>query len=395
MEGHLERSNKPDTHYPDETHISMQNIQMVDLRGQYLAIKEELDTAIQGVLDATNFIKGAPVAEFESELAAYLEGDYALGCGNGTDALQLAFMALGLGAGDEIITPAFTFVATAEAAAVIGAVPVFAEIDPQTFNMDPAKIEALITPRTRAIVPVHLFGQPADLDPIMEIANRYGLYVVEDCAQAVGARYKGRRVGYTGHFGTLSFFPSKNLGAYGDGGAVLSNDEALIQRARMIANHGSKKKYFNEMVGINSRLDTLQAAILRVKLKHLDQYIAARKQAAAIYDELFAGHEEIVTPYTAPNTEHVFHQYTLRVQNRDAVATHLKSLNIPCAVYYPVPLYGLPVYKELTAPGALPETEKACAEVISLPMHTELTQEQQAYIASNMLSFLEKQAVAH
>lgn len=368
---------------------------MVDLRGQYLAIKEEIDSAIQEVLDATNFIKGAPVAHFESELAAYLEGDHALGAGNGTDALQIAFMALGIGPGDEIITPAFTFVATAEAAAVIGAIPVFAEIDPKTFNMDPAQIEALITPRTRAIVPVHLFGQPADLDPIMEIASRYGLYVVEDCAQAVGARYKGKKVGYTGHFGTLSFFPSKNLGAYGDGGAVLSNDEALIQRARMIANHGSKKKYYNEMVGINSRLDTIQAAILRVKLRHLDQYIATRKQAAAVYDELFAGNEEIVTPYTSSVADHVFHQYTLRVQNRDALVDHLKSLGIPAAVYYPVPLYGLPVYKDLASPAALPETEKACAEVISLPMHTELTEEQQTHIASSILAFLEQQAVTH
>jgi dTDP-4-amino-4,6-dideoxygalactose transaminase len=271
---------------------------------------------------------------------------------------------------------------------------VFADIDPKTFNMDPGHIEALITPRTRAIVPVHLFGQPADLNPIMDIANRYGLYVVEDCAQAVGGQYKGIKVGFTGHFGTLSFFPSKNLGAYGDGGAILSNDPALIERARMIANHGSKKKYFNEMLGLNSRLDTLQAAILRVKLRHLNAYIDARRAAADRYDALLAPIEGVVIPERAADCEHVFHQYTLRVPRRDELSGYLKSRQVPSAVYYPVPLYTLPVFSEANGSLMLPETEKACEEVISLPMHTELSVDQQDYIASCIEEFVASHPVA-
>ena len=368
--------------------INDQNIQMVDLRGQYLAIKDEIDEAIQGILDTTRFIKGPPVNSFEEELAGYLGGKHTVGVANGTDALQIAYMALGIGSGDEVITPAFTFIATAEAAAVIGATPVFADIDPKTFNLDPAKLESYITPRTKAIVPVHLFGQPADLDPIMEIAERHGLYVIEDCAQAVGATYKGKRVGYTGHVGTLSFFPSKNLGAYGDGGAILSNDDALIERIRMIANHGSKKKYYNEIVGLNSRLDSLQAAILSVKLKHLDRFTLARQNAADLYDRLFASNEYAETPHRAADRTHVFHQYTLRVRDRDRLVAYLKTQNIPSAVYYPVPLHKLPVFSSSTD-VSLPETEKASSEVISLPMHTELTAEQQEYIATTVGEFLE------
>ena len=279
---------------------------MVDLRGQYLAIKDEIDAAIQSILDASQFIKGKPLTSFEEALASYMNGPHAVGVANGTDALQVAYMALGIGPGDEVITPAFTFIATAEAAALVGATPVFADIDPLTYNIDPEHLETLITPRTKAIVPVHLFGQSADLDRIMEISEKHGIPVVEDCAQAIGATYKGKRIGYTGHMGTLSFFPSKNLGAYGDGGAVLSGDQDLIDHARMIANHGSKKKYYNQIVGINSRLDSLQAAILEVKLRHLDQYIQARQEAAQRYDRLFADHPDIVTPYTSPDCTHVF-----------------------------------------------------------------------------------------
>ena len=366
----------------------MKDLQMVDLRTQYLEIKNEIDAAIQDILDASNFIKGAPVKAFEDELAGYLDGAFALGVANGTDALQIAYMALGIGQGDEVITPAFTFIATAEAAAAVGAAPVFADIEPNTFNLDPQKLEALITPRTKAIVPVHLFGQPADLDPIMEIAERHGLYVIEDCAQAIGASYKDRRVGYTGHFGTLSFFPSKNLGAYGDGGAVLSNDPTLIERARMIANHGSKKKYYNEIVGINSRLDTIQAAILRVKLKYLDRYTLARQKAAEEYDRLFTSNEHVTIPARATDRTHVFHQYTIRVDRRNELVEYLKAHHIPCAVYYPVPLNKLPVFNDLPAPP-LPETDKACQEVLSLPMHSELTEEQQAVIASAVSEFFE------
>lgn len=369
------------------------HLEMVDLRGQYLAIKDEIDAAIQEVLDSTQFIRGDVVARFEAELAAYLGGPHALGVANGTDALQIAFMALGIGPGDEVITSAFTFVATAEAAALLGAVPVFADIDPRTFNLDPSKVEALITPRTKAIVPVHLFGQPADMDPILAVARRHGLAVVEDNAQAIGAAYKGRKTGYLGDVGTLSFFPSKNLGAYGDAGAVQTGDAALYERMKMISNHGSRRKYYNEVVGVNSRLDTLQAAILRVKLRHLDAYAQARREAADRYDALFAGHEPITTPYRDPSGEHVFHQYTIRVSaavpgGRDALAEHLKARGIPHMVYYPVPLHRLPIFAGGGARwGDLAETERAAAEVLSLPMHTELTAEQQEYVAAAVLEF--------
>ncbi len=372
---------------------------MVDLRGQYLAIKEEIDDAIAEVLGSTRFIKGPVVGKLEYELAGYLDGAYALGVGNGTDALQVAFMALGIGPGDEVITPAFTFIATAEAAALLGATPVFVDIDPQTFNIDPDRIEELITPRTKAIVPVHLFGQSADLDPILEVAQRHGLPVIEDNAQAIGATYKGRKIGYLGAIGTLSFFPAKNLGAYGDGGAVLTNDEGLYEHMKMITNHGGRHKYYNEIVGVNSRLDALQAAILRVKLRHLDAFIETRRQAADHYDALFAESDYITTPPRAPYARHTFHQYTLRIApeapgGRDALRDHLKDKDIPHGVYYPVPLHKLPVFAEPGAmrQGDLSETERAAAEVISLPMHTELTAAQQDYIAGAVLEFVEQRA---
>ncbi len=372
-------------------------LHMVDLQGQYRALKAEIDTALQEVLDSAYFIKGPVVTAFEQEMAAHLKGLFALGVGNGTDALQLAFMAAGLQPGDEVITSAFTFIATAEAAALIGAVPVFVDIDPRTFNLDPSKIEAAITPRTKAIVPVHLFGQAADMDPILDIAARHGLRVIEDTAQAIGATYKGQTVGYLGDIGTVSFFPSKNLGAYGDGGMVLTNDEALYEGMKMVANHGSRKKYYNEVVGINSRLDALQAAVLRVKLRHLDAFTAARRKAADRYDALFAEHDAITTPYRDPDCHHVFHQYTIRINpdvpgGREALQAHLKAQQIPHAIYYPVPLHQLPVFA--TMPGArhgdMTETERACAEVLSLPMHTELSLEQQQYIAEALIDFVEE-----
>jgi len=372
----------------------MENIQMVDLRGQYLAIKQEIDAAIQEVLDSTAFIRGPIVGQLERELAAYLGGRFATGVANGTDALQIAFMALGIQPGDEVITPSFTFVATAEAAALLGAVPVFVDIDPVTFNIDPGKIEEAISPRTRAIVPVHLFGQAADMGPILELSRKYGIPVVEDNAQAIGSAYKGRTTGYIGEIGTLSFFPSKNLGAYGDGGAVLTNDEELHERMRKIANHGSMRKYYNEVVGVNSRLDTLQAAILRVKLQHLDAYTEARRAAADRYDALFAGTDSVTVPGRDPNSRHVFHQYTIRVPSdrRDGLVARLKEKGIPSAVYYPVPLHRLPVFQGAgrMRHGDMRETERAAAEVISLPMHTELTPEQQEYVADTIRSFLER-----
>ncbi len=378
--------------YNVHAHGRFMDLQMVDLRGQYLAIKDEIDAAIQEVIDATQFIRGPVVSRFEEELAGYLGGPYALGVANGTDALQIAFMALGIGPGDEVITPAFTFIATAEAAALLGAVPVFADIAPRTFNLDPARIEALITPRTKAIVPVNLFGQAADLDPILEIAARHGLYVVEDNAQAVGATYRGRKTGYFGHVGILSFFPSKNLGCYGDGGALLTADADRHERMKLIANHGGRRKYYNEIVGVNSRLDALQAAILRVKLRHLDAYGQARRAAADRYDALFAGHRYVTTPYRAPHGQHVFHQYTIRVApevGREGLLAHLKAQGIPHAVYYPVPLHRLPVFAGGGARwGDLAETERAAAEVVSLPMHTELTAAQQERVAEAVLAFV-------
>jgi dTDP-4-amino-4,6-dideoxygalactose transaminase len=373
------------------------NLQMVDLRGQYLRIQPEMDAALAAVIESTQFIHGPAVGMFECELAGYLGGAYVLGVANGTDALQIALMALDVGPGDEVITSAFTFIATAEAAALLGAVPVFADIDPRTFNLDPAKIEALITPRTKAIVPVHLFGQAADLDPILDVARRHGIPVIEDNAQAIGATYKGRRTGFIGDIGTLSFFPSKNLGCYGDGGAVTTSDATHYTRMKLIANHGSRRRYHNEVVGINSRLDALQAAVLTVKLRHLDAYNEARRAAADRYDALFAAETSLTTPYRDPNGEHVFHQYTLRIDpavGRDAVAAHLAERRIPHAIYYPIPLHQLEVF----APGGpapcrftdLPETERAAAEVLSLPMHTELTDAQQRYIADAVLEAIHR-----
>lgn len=375
------------------------NIEMVDLRNQYLAIRKEIDDAIASVLDSTGFIRGVEVGEFECKLAGYLGGEFALGVGNGTDALQIAMMALGIGPGDEVITTPFTFIATGEAAALLGATPVFADIDPRTFNLDPSKIEELITDRTRAIVPVHLFGQPADMDPIMDVAETHGLAVIEDNAQGVGSEYKGEKTGYIGQIGCLSFFPSKNLGCFGDGGAVLTRDESLYRKMRMISNHGSEKKYHNEIAGVNSRLDTLQAAILKVKLAHLDEYNAARRRAASRYNSFFETCEFIAAPHHAPDRTHVYHQYTIRISEdvpggRDALAQHLTEHEIPHAVYYPVPLHQLPVFADSGGAacrcGDLTETERAAREVISLPMHSELTEEQQEFIARTVLDFIEE-----
>lgn len=370
-------------------------IRMVDLLGQYERIKDEIDDAIDRVIQSTSFIRGPFVGEFECALAGYLEIPFALGVGNGTDALQIAMMALDIGPGDEVITTPYTFIATAEAAALLGAVPVFADIDPDTFNIDVSKVEELITDKTKAIVPVHLFGQPADMDPLVAIGKRHNLPVIEDLAQAIGARYKGQLVGGIGDIGTLSFFPSKNLGAYGDGGAIVTRDEELYTACRMIGNHGSKKKYFNERVGINSRLDAIQAAILDVKLKYLDQFERARVVAADRYDELLADLDEIACPPRANYCTHVFHQYTLRyaptgtTRSRDGLSEHLKKKNIPHAIYFPVPLHQLPVFESGTVRhGPLTESEKASREVLSLPMHTELTADEQEYIVASVKEYV-------
>ena len=362
-------------------------LHMVDVVGQYQKIKPEVDAAIHRVLDSGQFILGEGVGEFECQSAGYLGVKYAIGCASGTDALQIAMMALGIGPGDDVITTPFTFVATAETIAILGAKPIYVDIDPKTYNIDSALIERAITPRTKAIIPVHLYGQPADMDPIMEIARRRGLTVIEDAAQAMGASYKGKKVCSIGTIGCISFFPSKNLGAFGDGGMMVTNDESLTDAMRVIAAHGSKARYYHERLGVNSRLDTLQAVILAVKLRHLENWNAARQRNAARYDELLKG-TPVTTPYVAPTGMHIFHQYTLRAPKRDQLAAFLKEKGIPHAIYYPVPLhlqkaYSMSGYKR----GDFPVTETAAGEVLSLPMHTELTEEQLRYITGAIKEF--------
>jgi len=361
------------------------NIQMVDLMSQYKKIKPEIDDAIHRVLDSGMYILGKEVGEFEAAAAKYLGTKHAIGCASGTDALQVAMMALEIGPGDEVITTPFTFVATTETIVLLGAKPVYVDIEPQSYNIDPAAVAAAITPNTKAILPVHLYGHAADMDPIMAVAKKHGIPVIEDAAQAMGAEYRGRKVGGIGAMGCISFFPSKNLGAFGDAGMVVTNDDVLAAKLRMIILHGSRKRYYHEILGVNSRMDTLQAAILNVKLKHLEQWHEARRSAAQFYNELFKG-KPVTTPYEAPYARHIFHQYTLRIPNRDLVAATLAQKKIPHAIYYPVPLYVQQAYESVGRPaGSFPQTERAAAEVLSLPMHTELTEEQQQFIAHAVL----------
>ena len=371
-------------------------LQMVDLKRQYAKIKEEVKAAMDEVLETAAFINGPAVGAFGAEMSNYLGVKHTIPCANGTDALQIAMMGLGLQPGDEVITPSFTYIATTEVVALLRLKPVFVEVDPQTFCMDPAALEAAITPRTRAIVPVHLYGHTAPMDQILAIAQKHHLFVIEDNAQAIGADYysaSGRqaKTGTLGHIGCTSFFPSKNLGCYGDGGAIFTNDDALADKMRMIANHGQKVRYYHDLVGCNSRLDTLQAAVLRIKLKHLDEYIAARRAAADAYDAAFAGVEGITTPYRAPYCKHVFHQYTLVLEdiNRDALHKHLASQGIPSMIYYPVPGHRQKMFESLGLQNVhLPITDWLTERVISLPMHTELTPEQQQCIVDAVLQFV-------
>lgn len=373
----------------------MKPIQMVDLVGQYNKIKDEVEAAQRRVMETAAFINGPEVKEFEKELGAYLGVQHTIGCANGTDALQIAMMALGLKAGDEVITASFTFVATVEVVALLGITPVFADVQPGTFNLDPADIKRKITPRTKAIVPVHLFGQTADMEPIMAIAKEHGLYVIEDNCQAVGSDYTfsngtTKKAGTIGHVGTTSFFPSKNLGCYGDGGALFTNDVELSKKIRRVCNHGSDVRYYHEVVGVNSRLDSLQAAVLRIKLRHLDAYAAARNAAAKAYDEAFAGIVGLTVPQRSAHSTHVFHQYTLRVAGgkRDALKKHLEDKGIPAMIYYPVPCHLQNAYKTARfAEGSLPVTESITHEVLSLPMSTELDNEQLGYITGAVKSF--------
>lgn len=358
---------------------------MVDLKTQYVKIKPEIDDAIQGVLDSTQFIMGKAVKDFEGRVAAYLGCKFAIGCASGTDALQIAMMALGIKAGDEIITTPFTFVATAETIALLGAKPVYVDIDEKSFNIDPNKIEKYITPRTKAIIPVHLYGQPAEMDKIMEISKEYGLKVIEDSAQSFGAVFKGKKVATIGDIGAISFFPSKNLGAYGDAGMVVTNDEVLAEKMRMISVHGSKKKYFHELIGINSRLDSLQAAILNVKLKYVEDYHNARISAATKYNERFKN--IIDPPFVLQDVKHVYHQYSIRVKNRDSMQLSLRENGIPSMIYYPVPLHLQSAYRNNYKEGDFPISERVSKEIISLPMHTELTDEQIDYITGKVILY--------
>lgn len=373
----------------------MRPIQMADLASQYQRIKPEVDTAVMTVLQHTQFINGPEVKAFERDLAAYNDVDHVIACANGTDALQIAMMALGLKPGDEVITASFTFVATVEVVGLLGITPVFADVLPGTFNLDPADIERKITPRTKAIVPVHLFGQVADMEAIMAIARKHDLYVIEDNAQAIGADYTfsngtTRKSGSIGHVASTSFFPSKNLGCYGDGGALFTSDEAIAKKLRRVCNHGSEVRYYHEVVGVNSRLDSLQAAILGIKLKHLDEYAAARGRAAAFYDAALSGLEHVHTPERSPNSTHVFHQYTLRVTggHRDGLKKHLEANGVPAMIYYPVPCHLQTAYRSDRFPeGSLPVTERLTHEVLSLPMSTELDNEQLQHITSTVKSY--------
>jgi UDP-2-acetamido-2-deoxy-ribo-hexuluronate aminotransferase len=376
----------------------MRPIQMVDLKQQYTKIKAEVDLAIAEVIRNATFINGPAVTEFAKALAAYNGSANVIPCANGTDALQIAMMALDLQPGDEVITPSFTYIATTEVVALLRLTPVFVDVDPRTFCMDPAALEAAITPRTKAVVPVHLYGHAAPMEEIMAIAKRHNLFVIEDNAQAIGSTYTAKdgsrkKTGAIGAIGATSFFPSKNLGCYGDGGAIFTDDDTLATRLKMIANHGQNKRYYHEMVGCNSRLDSVQAAVLNVKLKCLDQYIDARRAAADYYDKAFAAHPKITTPYRAPYSQHVFHQYTLLLEgvDRNGLNEFLAAKGIPSMIYYPVPAHRQQMFA--AAGGSkynLPVTDWLTERVISLPMHTELDNEQLHAISTAVLEFIDK-----
>ncbi len=372
------------------------NIKMVDTVGQYRHIQAEIDAGIREVLETGAYINGPIVKRFTANLASYLGAKSVIPCANGTDGLQIALMALDLQPGDEVITSPYTFFATAEVIALLGLVPVFVDIEASTFNMDVRKLEAAITPKTRCIIPVHLFGLICDMEPIMEIARRHGIYVVEDNAQAIGADYTFKdghsvKAGLIGDIGCTSFYPSKNLGAYGDAGANFSNDANLAEKMLMICNHGSRKKYHHERIGVNSRLDSFQAAVLDVKLKHLNEYNAARQQVAAWYDELLGDVEGVAIPGRTASSTHVFHQYTLRIQagraKRDRMQSLLAEAGVPTMIYYPAPLHVQPAYASYGFKrGDYPISEECSDEVLSLPMHTELDRTQVTYIVEQFLA---------
>ena len=363
--------------------IQCEPVPVLDLGAQYKTIEPDIHAAIRRVLESQHFILGPEVKALEQEVAQYCGRRFGVGVGSGTDALTLALCACGVGPGDEVIVPSFTFIATADCVSLLGAMPVFADIEPDTFCIDPAEVARKITKRTKAIIPVHLYGQSADMDPIMELARTHKLTIIEDTAQAIGATYKGRKTASMGDVGCLSFFPSKNLGGYGDGGMVVTDSEEMATQLRSLRAHGTTKKYFSVRQGWNSRLDELQAAILRVKLQHLDEWSAGRRLRAAYYDRLLQDVPAIKTPKTETGREHVFHQYTVRVPRRETVGTFLAGRRVGNTVYYPVPIHLQPIYESLGyKQGDLPETERACSEVLSLPIYPELTEHQQMSVAA-------------
>jgi UDP-2-acetamido-2-deoxy-ribo-hexuluronate aminotransferase len=369
---------------------------MVDLKGQYEKIKEEVDAGIQQVINSTAFINGPAVKEFQADFEKYLKVKHVIPCANGTDALQIAMMALDLKPGDEVITASFTYVATAEVIGLLGLVPVLVDVDPDTFDIDLDALERNITPKTKAVVPVHLFGQCANMERLMAIAKKHNLYVIEDVAQAIGSDYtfsdgKTAKAGTIGTVGCTSFFPSKNLGCYGDGGAMYTNDDELAKKLRMIAHHGQSVQYVHDVLGVNSRLDTIQAVVLKAKLKHLDEYAAARNAVADFYDKAFAGHSKLKVPVRAKQSTHVFHQYTLQLVglDRTRLREQLAERGIPAMIYYPIPLYKQKAFaSERFKETDFPVTEKLCASVLSLPMHTEMDQETLEYITKTVLELI-------
>ncbi len=376
----------------------MKKIQMVDLISQYQKIKPEVDSAILNVIENAQFINGPEVTAFQKELEDYLKVKHVIPCANGTDALQIALMALGLKPGDEVITPSFTYIATTEVMALLGLKPVFVEVDPHTFCIDTNKIEEAITTKTKAIVPVHLYGQAALMDEIMRIAKKHNLFVVEDNAQAIGSNYhhadgKVSKTGTIGDIGCTSFFPSKNLGCYGDGGAICTNNDELAAKMRMIANHGQSKRYYHDIVGCNSRLDSIQAAVLRIKLRKLDEYIDARRAVADHYDQFFSDFTQVQTPIRGSYSKHVFHQYTLVLDgvDRDALNTFLAEHDVPSMIYYPVPAHKQKMFAAFGSENTnLPVTDWLTERVISLPIHTEMEQDQLDHICASVAKFLTK-----
>lgn len=370
---------------------------MVDLKTQYQRLQKEIDQAVLGVMESTQFIGGPEVVNFGTELAQYLGAAHVIPCANGTDALQIAMMALGLTPGDEVIVPTFTYVATAEVIALLGLTPVMVDVDEDTFTLNLQQVNAAITSKTKAIVPVHLYGQCANMEELMKLANANGIFVIEDNAQAIGSDYtfsdgKTAKSGTIGHFGCTSFFPSKNLGCFGDGGAICTNDAELAAKAKMIASHGQRKQYVHDVVGVNSRLDAMQAAILRVKLHQLDDFIKRRRTVAQAYDQAFKDIPQIKIPYRTPYSTHVFHQYTLVLTgvNRNGLKAFLAEQNVPSMIYYPIPLHKQKAFALSDANRTFSVTEKLCEQVISLPIHTEMEVEQQQHIIESVITYLKK-----